>query len=121
MIKSFMSNKARILTGDRPTGPLHIGHYFGSLQSRAELQDKYDTFIIDGSRQQCIVKATPERRADNFYKYICQLVDSDFSAILDVNSCQVGMTTRFLTNIMPEYNEKGLKSVLILLCSPIAA
>lgn len=69
--------------------------------------EKYDTFIIDGSRQQCIVKATPERRADNFYKYICQLVDSDFSAILDVNSCQVGMTTRFLTNIMPEYNEKG--------------
>ncbi len=35
----------RILTGDRPTGKLHIGHYFGSLQSRVKLQDKYETFI----------------------------------------------------------------------------
>jgi len=40
-----MENK-RILTGDRPTGRLHIGHYFGSLKRRVELQDKYDTFIL---------------------------------------------------------------------------
>lgn len=40
-----MSNK-RILTGDRPTGRLHIGHYFGSLKRRVELQDEYDTFIL---------------------------------------------------------------------------
>ncbi|WP_319583373.1 tryptophan--tRNA ligase [uncultured Pseudodesulfovibrio sp.] len=36
----------RILTGERTTGNLHIGHYFGSLQSRIELQDEYETFII---------------------------------------------------------------------------
>lgn len=36
----------RILTGDRTTGKLHIGHYFGSLESRLKLQDEYDTFII---------------------------------------------------------------------------
>jgi tryptophanyl-tRNA synthetase len=30
--------KYRVLTGDRPTGPLHIGHYFGSLKNRVELQ-----------------------------------------------------------------------------------
>jgi tryptophanyl-tRNA synthetase len=30
----------RILTGDRPTGPLHVGHYFGSLQNRVRLQDE---------------------------------------------------------------------------------
>ncbi|MCX6807294.1 MAG: tryptophan--tRNA ligase [Patescibacteria group bacterium] len=36
----------RILTGDRPTGPLHLGHYFGSLKNRVELQNKYETFII---------------------------------------------------------------------------
>ena len=41
-----MSTKPRILTGDRPTGPLHIGHYFGALKNRVELQDKYDTFVI---------------------------------------------------------------------------
>jgi hypothetical protein len=29
----------RILTGDRPTGPLHIGHYFGTLQNRVRLQE----------------------------------------------------------------------------------
>src|ERR1700743_646135 len=29
----------RILTGDRPTGPLHLGHYFGTLRNRVRLQD----------------------------------------------------------------------------------
>ncbi len=38
--------KKRILTGDRPTGPLHLGHYVGSLSQRLELQSKYDTYII---------------------------------------------------------------------------
>ena len=40
--------KKRILTGDRPTGRLHIGHYFGSLKKRVELQEsgKYDTYIL---------------------------------------------------------------------------
>lgn len=37
--------KEIILTGDRPTGNLHIGHYFGSLKQRVELQDKYETYI----------------------------------------------------------------------------
>jgi tryptophanyl-tRNA synthetase len=30
----------RVLTGDRPTGPLHLGHYFGTLQNRVRLQDE---------------------------------------------------------------------------------
>ena len=40
--------KKRILTGDRPTGRLHIGHYFGSLQTRVEMQNsgKYDPYIL---------------------------------------------------------------------------
>lgn len=38
--------KGRILTGDRPTGPLHLGHYVGSLKNRVELQDEYESFII---------------------------------------------------------------------------
>jgi tryptophanyl-tRNA synthetase len=38
--------KKRILTGDRPTGPLHIGHYVGSLENRVKLQDEYDCFFI---------------------------------------------------------------------------
>lgn len=36
----------RILTGDRTTGKLHLGHYVGSLESRVKLQKEYDTFII---------------------------------------------------------------------------
>ena len=38
--------KKRILTGDRPTGKLHIGHYLGSLVNRVRLQDEYQCFFI---------------------------------------------------------------------------
>lgn len=40
--------KKRMLTGDRPTGRLHIGHYFGSLKTRVEMQNtgKYDPYIL---------------------------------------------------------------------------
>lgn len=43
-----MSEKKRILTGDRPTGKLHIGHYFGSLKKRVEMQNsgEYDPYIL---------------------------------------------------------------------------
>ncbi len=42
------NNKKRIVTGDRPTGKLHIGHYFGSVKKRVELQNsgEYDPFIL---------------------------------------------------------------------------
>ena len=39
-------NKKRIVTGDRPTGKLHIGHYFGSLQNRVKMQDEYESYIL---------------------------------------------------------------------------
>lgn len=38
--------KKRILTGDRPTGKLHLGHYVGSLKNRVKLQDTYECFFI---------------------------------------------------------------------------
>ena len=40
--------KKRILTGDRPTGRLHIGHYFGSIKKRVEMQESglYDPYIL---------------------------------------------------------------------------
>lgn len=40
-------SKKRILTGDTPTGKLHLGHYVGTLENRVKLQDDYDTFIIN--------------------------------------------------------------------------
>src|SRR3972149_10656373 len=38
--------KKRILTGDTPTGKLHIGHYVGSLENRVKLQSEYETYIL---------------------------------------------------------------------------
>lgn len=34
------------ITGDRPTGPLHLGHYVGSLKSRLSLQDSHDLIVL---------------------------------------------------------------------------
>jgi len=45
MIESGMAKK-RILTGDRPTGKMHLGHYVGSLKNRVKLQDSYDQFVM---------------------------------------------------------------------------
>ncbi|MGH7468037.1 MAG: tryptophan--tRNA ligase [Longimicrobiales bacterium] len=41
-----MAHKKRILTGDRPTGKLHLGHWIGSIRNRVLLQDKYDCHFI---------------------------------------------------------------------------
>src|SRR3990170_624282 len=38
--------KGRLLTGDRPTGSLHLGHYVGTLYNRVRLQDDYDCFFL---------------------------------------------------------------------------
>jgi len=38
--------RKRILTGDRPTGRLHLGHYVGTLENRVKLQETYDTFLL---------------------------------------------------------------------------
>lgn len=40
------SSKPRILTGDTPTGRLHLGHYVGSLENRVRLQDEYDCYFL---------------------------------------------------------------------------
>ena len=40
------SKNKRILTGDRPTGRMHLGHYVGSLQNRVKLQDSYECYFI---------------------------------------------------------------------------
>jgi len=41
-----MKQQPVVLTGDRPTGQLHLGHYLGSLKSRVELQDKYKQYVM---------------------------------------------------------------------------
>ncbi len=57
-----MNDRKRILTGDRPTGRLHLGHYVGSLQNRVKLQKKYETFIIVADVQAMTTNfETPEK------------------------------------------------------------
>jgi tryptophanyl-tRNA synthetase len=41
-----ISKKPRILTGDRPTGRMHLGHYVGTLANRVKLQDQYECFFL---------------------------------------------------------------------------
>lgn len=41
-----MAARARVLSGMRPTGRLHIGHYFGALQNWIRMQDEYDCFYF---------------------------------------------------------------------------
>ena len=38
--------KKRILTGDRPTGPLHLGHFVGSLENRIKLQNEGNELFV---------------------------------------------------------------------------
>lgn len=54
--------KKRILTGDRPTGRLHLGHYVGSLKNRVRLQDEYECFFIVADLHTLTTR--PERTAD---------------------------------------------------------
>ncbi|MGD9901104.1 MAG: tryptophan--tRNA ligase [Spirochaetales bacterium] len=60
--------KKIILTGDRPTGRLHIGHYVGSLKMRVEMQNsgEYDSFIMIADMQALTDNAkTPEKVREN--------------------------------------------------------
>lgn len=58
----------RILTGDRTTGKLHIGHYVGSLKSRVELQDSYEEFILIADVQALTTHFShPEMINDSIY------------------------------------------------------
>jgi tryptophanyl-tRNA synthetase len=54
-------SKKRLLTGDRPTGKLHIGHYVGSLANRVRLQDEYECYFLIADLH---LLTTKNRRAD---------------------------------------------------------
>ncbi|MBU1130057.1 tryptophan--tRNA ligase [Patescibacteria group bacterium] len=59
--KLSISSKPRILTGDRPTGPMHLGHYVGSLKNRVKLQDTYDCFFIIADLHTLTTTASKEK------------------------------------------------------------
>ncbi|WP_026369331.1 tryptophan--tRNA ligase [Kallotenue papyrolyticum] len=57
-------NKQRILTGDRPTGKLHLGHYVGSIANRLRLQDEYECFFIIADLHMLTTKQTKQDIAE---------------------------------------------------------
>ena len=87
----------RILTGDRPTGKMHIGHYFGSLKSRVELQDKFQTFI-----EVADVQALTDNfnNPDKVKRSVNQIVMDELAVGLDPNK-----VTFFIQSLIPEIAE----------------
>lgn len=66
--------KKRILTGDRPTGNLHIGHYIGSLKNRVELQNsgEYESYIMIADAQALTDNFNnPQKVKENVFKVAC--------------------------------------------------
>jgi len=77
--------KQRVLTGDRPTGPLHIGHYVGSLEQRVSLQKETEEFVM---------LADVQALTDNF-KHPAKVSDNIRTVTLDYLS--VGLDPRLVT------------------------
>ncbi|MFN2339812.1 MAG: tryptophan--tRNA ligase [Halanaerobium sp.] len=96
MILSKKKEK-RILTGDRPTGKLHLGHYVGSLQNRVELQDEYDTFLIIADVQALTTNFDqPEKLSED----VRQVARDYLAAGIDPEK-----TTIFVQSLVPEIAE----------------
>ena len=73
--------KKTILTGDRPTGQLHLGHYVGSLRTRIALQDKYDVFILIADMQALTDNPrTPEVVSSNIMEIACDYIAAGIEA-----------------------------------------
>ncbi len=90
-------SKKRVLTGDRPTGPLHLGHYVGSLVERISLQREAEEFIMIADVQALTDHfKTPEKVADN----VRALVFDYLSVGLDPR-----LVTIFIQSQIPEIAE----------------
>lgn len=91
--------KKRILTGDRSTGKLHIGHYFGSLASRVKLQDDYDTCIISADMQ-VLYDHLHDEKGQSMGKNVYQALLDNLSVGLDPEK-----VTFFVQSEIPELSE----------------
>ena len=94
--------RKRILTGDRPTGKLHIGHYVGSLRNRVRLQDEYECFFIIADLHTLTTK--PEK------EHIEALADNVRSAALDYLACGIdpAKSVIYLQSAVPEVCELAI-------------
>lgn len=96
------NGKKRILTGDRPTGRLHLGHYVGSIANRVRLQDEYDCFFIIADLHTLTTK--PEK------EHIEQLADNVRQMVLDYLACGIDSSKSviYLQSAVPEVTELNL-------------
>lgn len=74
---------------------------------RENYYQRNDTFRIEGSRQLVFCKTAPVKKADNYWEIRGQLIDSDFTSILDASYCQPGAKTRFFSNYQSEFSIDG--------------
>lgn len=92
-----MEKRKRILTGDRPTGRLHIGHLLGTLQNRVLLQDEYEEFIIVANIQALADNfANPDKVRENIEELLCDY----YATGLDFDKATV-----FIQSEVPEIHE----------------
>ncbi len=93
-----MATKDILLTGDRPTGPLHIGHYAGSLAKRVALQGTYDPSYIMIADTQAL---TDHAQESALLKERIMMVMKDYLSVgLDPNQYTI-----FLQSLVPELHE----------------
>lgn len=94
--------RKRILTGDRPTGRLHLGHYVGSLLNRVALQDKYECYFIIADLHMLTTKPTKED--------ILALRDNVREMVLDFLACGIDprKSTIYLQSATPAVYEMNL-------------
>lgn len=94
--------KKRILTGDRPTGRLHLGHYVGSLKNRIKLQDEYETFLIVADLHTLTTK--PKRKDTE------KLADNVRDQALDYLSVGIdpGKVSIYIQSAIPEVGELAI-------------
>ena len=94
--------KPIILTGDRPTGQLHIGHYVGSLKNRVELQnsDRYQTFVMIADAQALTDNA---KNPDKVRRNILEVALDYLAVGLDPSK-----TTIFIQSQIPQLPELAL-------------
>lgn len=89
--------KKIILTGDRPTGPLHLGHYVGSLQNRVALQDTHTQYVMVADAQALTDNAdNPQKVRENVLE-----VALDYLAV-GIDSTK---TTIFIQSLIPQIAE----------------
>src|SRR6266700_1623935 len=70
------ATRKRLLTGDRPTGELHLGHYVGSLENRVRLQDEYDCYFIIADLH--VLTTRPEKQSIEAYPDLFRAIVLDY-------------------------------------------